>query len=108
MYKKTIIWKPTYHLNKKRKEEIIENLNNFILVMSIKNITEITYNTQWVTRIIVIDSNNNQSTIYPKKNKQKGVEEKIILKDEKAIAHFFFRRMFPLQSIKQLTFFHQP
>ena len=106
VYKQITIWKKSCHLSKKEKEEAIENIQNFILIMSNKDITEIIYNTQWVSRIIV-DSNGNQSTIYPKKPTKKGIEEKLILKDEKAIAQFFFRKKFPLSSIKQLTFIHQ-
>ncbi|MFA5749810.1 MAG: hypothetical protein WC895_01135 [Candidatus Shapirobacteria bacterium] len=108
MYKRIITWKSTYNLSKRQKEEITENLRNVILVISIEDITEITYNTKWVARIIVIDSNGNQLTIHPKKPKYKGIEEKIILTGKEAIAHFFFRRKFPLPSIKQLTLSHQP
>ena len=108
MYKQITTWFKSCHLSKKEKTEIIENLHNLILVMSSEDKTEITYNTQYVARIVTVDSNWNQSTIYPKKPEYKGVEEKIILNNEKTTAYFFFRKKFPLSSIKQLTFFHQP
>jgi len=107
MYNQIITWKKSCHLYKKEKDEVIRNLNNFILIMSSKNMTEITYNTELVARIVIVDSNWNQSTIYHKKPEYKGIEEKIILTNKKVTAHFFFRRKTPLLPIKQITFFHQ-